>query len=66
MADKMSIDNKPVEPSNSSNREESDESIDSPSDERDQIFDLPSGGPLTAQELGQQPKRKGGRKPVSL
>lgn len=63
MADTMSIDNK----LNSHDRDESDESIESPQD-LDQNHSVTaagstiSGNPVS--QDGQQPKRKGGRKPV--
>jgi hypothetical protein len=60
MADTMSIDNK----LNSNDRDESDESIESPQDlSAPAAGNLPSAGNPVSQD-GQQPKRKGGRKPV--
>jgi hypothetical protein len=66
MADTMSIDNK----LNPHDRDESDESIESPQDQDlDQNHSVQSAGhshsagnPVS--QDGQQPKRKGGRKPV--
>jgi hypothetical protein len=60
MADTMSIDNK----LNSNDRDESDESIESPQDlSAPAAGNLPSAGNPVSQD-GQQPKRKGGRKPI--
>jgi hypothetical protein len=66
MADTMSIDNK----LNPHDRDESDESIESPQDQDlDQNHSAPSAGHAHSagnpvSQDGQQPKRKGGRKPV--
>ncbi|UNI14009.1 hypothetical protein JDV02_000693 [Purpureocillium takamizusanense] len=57
MADKMSIDNKP----NPARRDESDDSVDS-TPERDQ--NPPAAANPNAPQDPQQPKRKGGRKPI--
>lgn len=72
MADNMSIDNKPPPPPNSNElADDYDESLDSsPEDEHDHLGSAPAGNnPATAgnsnTQDGQQPKRKGGRKPVS-
>jgi hypothetical protein len=66
MADTMSIDNK----LNPHDRDESDESIESPQDQDlDQNHSAPSAGHAHSagnpvSQDGQQPKRKGGRKPI--
>ncbi|OAQ70083.1 MEAB protein [Pochonia chlamydosporia 170] len=59
MAEEMSIDNKPNPP-----RDESDDSVDS-TPEREQNASAPvSGNSNNAVQDAQQPKRKGGRKPI--
>lgn len=63
MADKMSIDTKPPNP----DRDESEESTGS-TPEREQNLSMTAGSGSTiinVSQDGQQPKRKGGRKPVS-
>lgn len=63
MADKMSIDTKPPNP----DRDESEESTGS-TPEREQNPSMTAGSGsniINVSQDGQQPKRKGGRKPVS-
>ncbi|RFU73243.1 meab [Trichoderma arundinaceum] len=64
MADKMSIDNKPPNPPH---RDESEESTGStPETEQNPSMTAGSGSTIiNVSQDGQQPKRKGGRKPVS-
>lgn len=72
MADNMSIDNKPQPPPNSHEHpDDYDESLaSSPEGEHEHLGSAPaSNNPAAANNSttqdGQQPKRKGGRKPVS-
>lgn len=62
MADDMSIDNKPNPP----HRDESDDSVDSPLEGDHNASAPASGHSNNPIQDAQQPKRKGGRKPVSL